>query len=160
MTTNENRIDERSLKDEKRKNKDMFWNKLNLSSDQSISFKKLGMQYFDSCRKLRKVRDSLTLQISNELKKAKPDSTRISNLTLQMGANYTKNKNWAVHHILNMKGLCSAKQIQYLDSMYFFMLIGSENSPQHRHGEHRKDSTQIKNKKQNNTPAPPPPPQL
>jgi hypothetical protein len=121
-----------------------FWRKLDLDTFQRITFKEKGRQYFDSMKTISKYRDKLALQIADELKKDSPDTDFMSNICREMGNNYARQKMFSIKHILDLKKQCKPQQIEKLDSMYYFLLVGFENPPRGRHPRMSKDSIKMK----------------
>jgi hypothetical protein len=121
-----------------------FWRKLDLDSLQRIKFKEMGGQFFDSMKTISKYRDKLALQIADELKKDSPDTLIMYAVCREMGNNYARQKMFSIGHILDIKNQCKPEQIEKLDSMYYFLLVGFENPRHGRHNRMPMDSMQRK----------------
>jgi hypothetical protein len=130
---------------QRQKGRDLHWRKLNLNQDQEVKFREKGKQYFDSIKVIFKIRDTLARQIVSELRKDNPDLELMYSFSQKMGENYGRSKILTIDHILKLKKLCRPEQVQKLDSMYYFLLVGFENPRHSRQGKRPdNDSTKIK----------------
>jgi hypothetical protein len=130
---NEKRTENKEL--QRQRGKGFLWNQLKLDTIQEVTFKEKGKLFFDSIKVINRLRDSLAKQIAEELKKEKPDMQLIYDLSQKMGDNYGRSKKLSVDHIIELKKLCRPDQLEKLDSMYYFMLIGFEKNRHQRPGQ-------------------------
>jgi len=137
----ERKVDNRRM--QKPREGGFHWKQLNLTPEQEKKFKAMGKIYFDSVRVIYHLRDSLAMQIANELKKDKPNTALMYEYSAKMGENYGRSKKLTIDHLINLKGQCRADQVHKLDSMYHFLLIGFEKSRHGRSGNRSQDSTQM-----------------
>jgi hypothetical protein len=134
--------DDRKLENrrpQKPKEGGFHWKQLNLTPEQETKFKAMGKIYFDSVRVIYHLRDSLAIQIANELKKDKPNIATMYEYSSEMGENYARSKRLTIDHLIDLKKQCRADQVHKLDSMYHFLLIGFEKP---RHGRPESKSKQ------------------